>query len=143
MIQIELFGTPVPWAAARKSGRHFYDIRHADKEAARWQIRAQYRDALLTGPIEVWFTFWKPIPKSTSSIRRKQMLAGIILPITKPDATNMQKLYEDCLSGIVFADDRQVVDIHSKKRYSEKPGVLIRIQQHSINNLQDYNENNI
>lgn len=54
------------------------------------------------------------------------MLKGEILP-TSCDCTNLQKLYEDCLKGIVIKDDRKVAKIFSEKVYGEKEGVFIQI----------------
>jgi len=54
------------------------------------------------------------------------MLNGEIFP-TKSDTTNCQKFYEDCLKGIVFKDDRQVVIICSEKKYGEMGLVKIQI----------------
>jgi len=127
MIQIELDGAPTPWAAPLRNGNKTYDPKSKEKDWAKWQIKSQYREELIGGPVHVDFTFYLPIPKRTSGIRRRQMLNHIILPTTKPDTTNLQKLYEDCLKGIVLTDDNLVTDISSRKRYSEKPGLLIRI----------------
>ena len=54
------------------------------------------------------------------------MLNEIIIP-ENCDTTNCQKFYEDCLKGIVITDDRRTADVQSKKRYSEKPGILIQV----------------
>jgi len=39
----------------------------------------------------------------------------------------MQKLYEDCLKGIVIEDDRKVIDISSEKFYALKDSIYIRM----------------
>lgn len=127
MIQIELFGKPVPWAAAKVTRRGTYNPKGIEKEAARWQIKAQHRDEPITGDVHLDFTFFVPIPARTSSVKRQQMLHHMIRPRVKPDTTNMQKFYEDCLKGIVIVDDNIVTDVSARKRYSEKPGVLIRV----------------
>jgi Holliday junction resolvase RusA-like endonuclease len=41
----------------------------------------------------------------------------------------MQKLYEDCLQGIVIDNDRYSSEITSRRYYSEKPGVCIRVKK--------------
>ena len=38
-------------------------------------------------------------------------LANTIVPV-KPDVDNVAKLLLDCLSGILYVDDAQVVDLH-------------------------------
>jgi Holliday junction resolvase RusA-like endonuclease len=127
MIQLEVYGKPEPWAAPKRCKTHSYDPKAKQKEAARWQIKAQYDDQPYAGAVHLDFTFYFPIPKGTSAVRRRQMLNHILLPTVKPDTTNMQKFYEDCLKGIVIEDDKTATDISSKKRYSEKPRTLIRV----------------
>ena len=56
------------------------------------------------------------------------MLNNIIDHIVRPDCTNMQKFYEDCLKGIVIADDSQVVESIARKRYSDHPRTVITIK---------------
>ncbi len=68
-----------------------------------------------------------PIPEGTSKVRRLQMLNGKIHHIKRPDASNLVKMYEDCLKGIIFDDDSQVVEFTARKIYSETPKVVIRV----------------
>lgn len=126
MIQLELHGKPISWRASQHKGKFHYDPKQKEKEQAKWQIRAQYRDKPIEGFVNLEFIFFFPIPKSTSRIKRRQMLAGIIPP-SSCDTTNCQKFYEDCLKGIVISDDRYSKKITSDKRYSENPGVSIRV----------------
>jgi Holliday junction resolvase RusA-like endonuclease len=127
MIQLELFGKLVPWCAPRLGRGKVYAPHSADKEKAQWQLRAQYRDPPIEGDVHLDFTFFFPIPKSTSGVRRRQMLAHLIRPGVKPDNTNLLKFYEDCLSGIVIGDDKSATDHSMRKRYSEVTRVLIRV----------------
>lgn len=127
MIFLELSGKPVPWTAPHTRGKFHYNPKHDEKELAMWQLKTQYRDVPIGGPIHLDFTFFFPIPKSASRIKKKQMLAHLILPTCRPDTTNLQKFYEDCLTGIVITDDALVTDINSRKRYSDKPGILIKV----------------
>jgi Holliday junction resolvase RusA-like endonuclease len=130
MHQIELFGRPISWQAPKRCGNHYFSPNYKEKEQIKWQIRAQYRDEILIGYVDLDFVFFLPIPASTSKVKRRQMLSGFIMPGIL-DTTDMQKVYEDLLKGIVIENDRYVIDITSKKRYSEKPGVLIRIITHA------------
>lgn len=119
---------PTPWSAAQKGRRGFYDKKAKDKEFARWQLKSQYREELICGHISLEFDFYIPIPKATSKAKRKQMIERRILP-TSPDTTNLQKLYEDCLQGIVIENDRYTSEVRSRRFYGEKPGVDIRIKK--------------
>lgn len=128
MIQLQIDCTPEPWSASLKGKHGFYDKKSKHKEFIRWQIRGQYRDEPILGHVGIEFIFFLPIPKSTSKASRRQMIDRRILP-TSPDITNMQKLYEDALQGIVIDNDRYSSEIHSRRYYSEKPGVTIRIRK--------------
>lgn len=44
---------------------------------------------------------------------------------TRPDTENYLKLLKDCMIGLYFKDDSQVVDEHTKKYYSEKATIYI------------------
>lgn len=50
--------------------------------------------------------------------------------IKKPDLDNLIKSVVDGLSGILFEDDKQIVDLHASKRYArgqEPPGCWVEI----------------
>lgn len=68
------------------------------------------------------------IPLSASAKMKEKMASGEINHMKKPDATNLQKFMEDCIKGIIIADDNQVVKISSSKKYSETPMTEIRIE---------------
>ena len=76
MLQLEVYGDLVPWTAARRKGRIYYDPKDVEKKRIRWQIATQYKGELHCGPMILDFMFYFPIPKATSKIRRKQMLSG-------------------------------------------------------------------
>lgn len=128
MIQLQIDCEPEPWVAATKGKNGFYDKKSKHKEFVRWQLKGQYREEPLLGHVGIEFVFFMPIPKSTSKASRRQMLERRILP-TCPDLTNMQKLYEDCLQGIVIDNDRYSSEIHSRRYYSERPGITIKIRK--------------
>jgi Holliday junction resolvase RusA-like endonuclease len=127
MIQLQIDCDPVSWSAAIKGRSGFYDKKAKEKEFARWQIKAQYRETPISGHVSLDFIFFLPIPKATSKAMRKQMLERRVLP-TSPDLTNLQKLYEDCLQGIVIDNDRYSNKISSVRYYSERPGVKVTIR---------------
>lgn len=127
MIELRLDCDPVPWVAPTKGRNGFYDKKSKEKEFIRWQLKSQYKGRLLTEFVSLDFTFLIPIPKSTSKKGRDMRNARQILP-TSPDTTNMQKLYEDCLQGIVIQNDRLSYKITSVRYYSNKPGVEIRVK---------------
>lgn len=79
------------------------------------------------GPIALSLTLNLQIPASWSKKRRAMAAAGTIAATKKPDADNVLKGIKDGCNGIVWRDDAQVVRIHIEKRYSETPGVLVKV----------------
>lgn len=127
MIELRLDLDPTPWSAPVKGRHTFYDKKSKQKEFARWLIRSKYRGPLVLEPVSIEFVFYISVQKCASKKDRQLKLDGKILPTT-PDITNMQKLYEDCLQGIVIINDRLSNKITSVRYYSERPGVEIKIR---------------
>ena len=73
---------------------------------------------LLEGPLQVTIHAWIKTPKRSK----------LIHAITKPDADNLAKLVCDALNGIVWHDDRQIVDLRVTKNYSAEPRTVINIE---------------
>ncbi|HUD01716.1 MAG TPA: RusA family crossover junction endodeoxyribonuclease [Rhabdochlamydiaceae bacterium] len=118
---------PVPWASPRVLKTHCWDPREKDKWAARFHIYDQYDGEPYQKYVAALFFFAFEPPASASLKKRVQMLSGEIRPM-RCDCTNLQKLYEDCLKGIVIQDDRQVCVVSSYKCYEEKGSVQIIVQ---------------
>ncbi len=128
MLIFEVEGKPVAWASHGGSGRRSFNPRYKEREYVRWQLKSQYSGKEpLCGALWAHFMFFIPIPKNTSSIKKKQMLAGIIRPITRPDRTNYTKFFEDCLTGIVIEDDSIIVDGPISKMYGDIPKMVVKI----------------
>jgi Holliday junction resolvase RusA-like endonuclease len=129
MIQIDLDGEPIPWMRAKPNYRNrcMYDPQKAEKETIRWQMRGKFRNKPFTGPLKIGFTFFFAPPKSTSGPIRRDMINGVIHHILKPDCDNLVKFYLDCMTGVVYEDDRQVCGESGDKLYAESPGVHIEI----------------
>ncbi len=120
MILIHIPWEPVPWSAPRLGKYGCYDKREADKRAIRYLVKEQYTGPILDEYVSIQFFFGFSIPLSASKKKRAQMLNREIIP-TRCDCTNLQKLFEDCMKGIVFKDDRLVERIASVKMYEAKP----------------------
>ena len=131
MISIDLFGEPVAQKRARifKKGNKTigWDPDAKLKEGYKWQVKSQYREDPLKCPVIMDVIFYMPIPKSESGIKKRQMANGIIYHMKRPDIDNLQKFLFDTLSGIIFEDDSQIVELRAKKTYSNNPGTNIRV----------------
>ena len=68
--------------------------------------------------LTVWFAF----------DTKNKKLWGQYKP-TRPDTDNSLKLLKDCMSGLFFKDDSQVVDERVIKTYAEKATIMIRWEE--------------
>jgi Holliday junction resolvase RusA-like endonuclease len=125
-IEIRINHDPIPWAAPRLGRGICYSIHSKYKELFHAFILSQYKAPPLRGYVRLDFTFYFPYPKSASEKRKALMDSGQLYP-TRSDLTNLQKFAEDCLKSIVIEDDRNVVQISSKKLYASSGSVTIKI----------------
>lgn len=124
-------------AVATPLGARVYtDAKTRSYEAQLRFAAAQAMGPLLpTGhPVRLTMTVSVAVPESWSKKKRALALAGNLWPTVKPDADNTLKL-TDALNGIVFVDDKQVVDARVVKRYAERPGLLIDVEAMSVPDL--------
>lgn len=75
-----------------------------------------------SGPIALMLVFFMPIPKSLPK-RAPQFM------VKKPDLDKMVRSVKDALKGVMYEDDRQVVDMDTHKVYAESPGVWIQVSE--------------
>jgi crossover junction endodeoxyribonuclease RusA len=86
-----------------------------------WRARALLRGRLIDGPVRVSTAFVMPRPRATPR--------GATPPAVKrPDVDKLARAVLDALTGVIYADDSQVVDLTASKRIAdagEEPGVRI------------------
>lgn len=113
MNQIVIMGTPIAQARPRFStlGKRPRAISEQAKEKRRyqWEIRSQFRVVPLSGPVAIAVEYY------------------MLRPAGKPDLDNLVKWTLDCMTGICFIDDSQVIAIEASKRYSTNPNTVIEI----------------
>lgn len=78
-------------------------------------------------PVCLTMTVRFAVPTTWSRKKTIAALLGHVRPTVKPDADNTLKL-TDALNGIVWRDDKQVVDARVRKVYAEIPGVAIEVK---------------
>ena len=122
-------GVPVPWARAGSHGKRRFTppMQFAYMTAVRFNALTAMRGLRkLDGAVELTVTAVWPWPEKYSARRRVQ--PGADRKATKPDASNVVKIIEDALIGIVFTDDARVSDLVVRKRYGDHPGVTIQVR---------------
>lgn len=83
---------------------------------------------LFHGPVRLSITFYLPRPKSLSRTKAQAHL-------TKPDCSKLIRSTEDALTGVIWRDDSQVVDLHATKQYAglgETPRAIVTIEPLSL-----------
>ncbi len=128
-VVLELAIDPTPWKAPRLGRKGVYSPHSDIKRKIKHFIRQQYQDLPYSGYTSLFFCFAFATPTTASKIQKERMLNREIFP-TRIDCTNMQKLFEDCLQGIVISNDKNVITVTSYKYYAEQPSVTIIVQDH-------------
>lgn len=67
-------------------------------------------------------------PASWSQKKRAAALSGVLFPTSKPDLDNCAKGIFDAMNGIVWLDDKQVVDMRVVKRYSQVARAAVEVR---------------
>lgn len=109
------------------------------QEVRKWQVFAKHEATIqmagrapYPGGLTVVIHVFLPIPVSLSKRKRDMALIGAIRPVARPDIDNFIKAIFDSLNGICWIDDAQVVELHAAKMYSDKPRVVVRVEQTTI-----------
>jgi Holliday junction resolvase RusA-like endonuclease len=58
------------------------------------------------------------IPKSFTKAQRKAAQDGAVLPTARPDCDNILKLIADGCNGLLYLDDKDVIEMRVSKRYA-------------------------
>lgn len=140
MAKIEIIFTvpvvPVPKARHRTTVRHGHAIAYTDPKS-RGDIetfiahaRPSAPDSPLMGALSVNTDVFLPIPASWSKKKIEAALTGDIRPLSsRSDLDNYIKFSLDCMNGMFFGDDHQVVKLSAEKKYSDHPRWEIQIQE--------------
>lgn len=129
--QIELFFNIAPVGKGRpRRGKNgiFYtpkqtkDFEKFISKSAQSQLESLHMLKPLDGPVFLDVIFLLPIPKSFTGKRRRECESGLKLPLVSPDIDNLAKSLLDGLNGILYHDDKQVVQLCLRKIYSKGNG---------------------
>jgi Holliday junction resolvase RusA-like endonuclease len=135
VIRLTIPGEPVAQGRPRFSRRGKYVSTYDPpksrgyKEYIKQIARQELHIEPLTGSIRINVKVYRGIQKSGSKLTRRKKQDGIIRPTVKPDTDNYYKAVSDALTGILWEDDNQIVEIHVGKWYSDQPRVEIEVEE--------------
>lgn len=128
-------GSKRGFAFKRKNGSTGVAISDANPKSRDWKTQVsqaageQFRGDLIRGPVELQLKFYKPRPKS--HFKKSGGLTGSAprAHVSKPDALKLARGVEDALTGVVYADDSQIVREVLEKHYGEPARVEIVLRE--------------
>ena len=116
-IEFTVIGVPQPQGSARAfiRGNHAI-VTHDNPQTTNWrhtiatQAQSVARNELFLGPVALRVTFRLPRP---ISLPKK-----VSHHVRKPDLDKLIRAIGDGLTGTVFVDDKQIVELHAAKVYT-------------------------
>lgn len=134
-LTFQVYGEPIPQGSTRAfipKGWTRPIITAANKKTKPWRqeiagaaLAAMEKDLLdcagknVAFRLTVTFRFQKP----------KSVKKTVLEKVTKPDTDKLIRSVLDALTGIVWTDDSQVVEILARKQFGIQPGVDIIIEE--------------
>jgi len=134
MIKIYLPVKPKAVQSTRFSKHHCY----ASKDVVAWKKEILFhlksnvdwldKPVYPTGPIGLVIEYCFALPKKPSKDQKNLIAENLpVFKDSRPDNDNLTKGLKDCMSGIIYGDDCQVVFTVLTKVYTEKDGINIRV----------------
>ncbi|HEM6067898.1 TPA: RusA family crossover junction endodeoxyribonuclease [Streptococcus suis] len=139
---------PRPQSRPRASVRGRHATVYEDGKMVAWRkkctelVRQLYDGPYFDGPIKVDMTFYMPAPKSMSTPPKPRskskklqeyddFINERIYVDKKPDLDNLEKAVYDSISKaeIVWTDDNIIVEHTTRKIYSPRPRIEIKVEE--------------
>jgi Holliday junction resolvase RusA-like endonuclease len=133
--ELTIFGQPAGKARhrwTRRGGFHTYNPQKTQdyEELVKYTFKSSYPNAIpLEDAVRVEIAAYYQIPKSYSKKKKQECLYGHIQVQNKPDCDNIAKIILDSLNGYAYIDDKQVVELHVTKMWSDMPRVEVYIEE--------------
>lgn len=89
------------------------------------------------GPLDATFHINVAIPKSFTRQQRLLIREEKLWPTSKPDLDNIVKLLCDAMNGVVYGDDKQIVDLYVCKKYAQHGSTTVMVSIKGTDNGHD------
>lgn len=97
-----------------------------------FELQQDLEQILQADYLSVEIIFYLKIPKTLSKNKQEMMVENEIRHNKRPDLDNLLKFYLDVGNGVLWSDDKKIVQIISEKKYAKIPFTFISISD--INN---------
>lgn len=84
------------------------------------------------GPVSVTVTVRCKPPQRTSKKALVEMLAGRLMPTTRPDMDNILKAIADGISKVLIRDDADIVQFSGVKQYAIEAGIDVIVEPATV-----------
>lgn len=134
-IRVTIKGTPVAKARPRftRAGHAYNTAATSTYEhivSSACQVAMLTHRKKMTGaPVKVEMALVFPIPASWSKRKQADAMIGSVPHTSKPDAENVAKAILDAMNGVVYADDKQVIDLRVTKHYGPDPRAVVAVTE--------------
>lgn len=95
------------------------------KEVIRLAYVAKNKGYPSENALQMRIDFFFKVPKSWTKKKKESAKWHI----SKPDTDNLIKAIKDALNGVAYKDDSQVCIVYASKRYSQRQGIKIEIEE--------------
>ena len=132
---IAIPGKPIAKKRPRfvRRGEHVITYNPQETEEGKWLLMAKGQiTETMTGAILMSCLFSFNRPKShfgSGKNAGKLKSSAPVYHTQKPDIDNLQKFVKDCLNGVAYRDDSQIVEVHAVKVWGEQAKTEIRLNQ--------------
>ena len=131
--ELTVFGQPVGKGRPRfaRTGHAYTPEKTKEHEnLVRGTFISAYPKAIpLEDGVRAEIVVYCAIPESYSKKKKQACLNNEILATKRPDADNVAKMILDGLNGYAYIDDKQVVELHVTKMWSDMPRVEVYIEE--------------
>ena len=133
MITITIPGNPIAKKRPRFVRRGKFNMTYNAQETEEGLVIVQAMQQMngvkpICGPVDVFISFRIGRPRSHYGTGKNSNVvkqSAPEWPIKKPDIDNAVKFYLDCLNGIAWQDDAQVVGLRSIKSWGDPETVIM------------------
>lgn len=120
-----------PRAAVSRRTHHIfmYDPKntHIYKQTLHEAALSLYDGSPLTSALSVEVSFYRKVQQSLSHVEHDRRINGLHRPTVKPDTDNYIKAFLDAMTGVIWKDDAQIVDLSAHKYYADEPHITLDV----------------